>query len=165
MNKKEFLKQVEKLDKLIENKLIEKEQWKSIALGITGGGKDVKINGVLHQMDKVQSSGNPQKMADAIDRYIDIETEIDKHVDELIDTKKDVISVIEMLNPIEYDILHKIYIQFLTLYDVAAIYDKSYSWATTIHGRALKNVQKILDERENVKNGNEKEKEKNAAVS
>ena len=136
MTAKDFLKQLTKLDMMIENKQIEKEQWKAIALNVTA----------KYEGERVQASSSQQKMADAIDRYIDIEREIDKHIDELIDTKKDVISVIEMLNPIEYDILHKIYIQFLTLYDVAAIYDKSYSWATTIHGRALKNVQKILDE-------------------
>ena len=47
----------------------------------------------------------------------------------------------------EYDILHKVYVQFFTLYDVADIYEKSYSWVTSIHGRALANVRKILDER------------------
>ena len=146
MKAKDFLKQVEKLDKLIENKLIEKEQWKSIALGVTVAGKDVKIKGVLHQMDKVQASGNPQKMSDAINRYIDIEREIDACIDELVDTKKEVLNVIEQLNAMEYDILHKVYIQHLTFYDIAAVYDNSYSWVTTIHGRALKNVQKILDE-------------------
>lgn len=152
MNAKEFLNQLKKIDKMIENKLIEKEQWRSIALGVVHTGKDVKINGKIHAMDKVQASGNPQKMADAINRYIDIEEEINSCIDRLVDIKRDVLSVIEQLNSVEYDILHKVYVQYLTLYDVSDIYDKTYSWVTTIHGKAIKSVQRILTEREGQKN-------------
>lgn len=135
---KDFLRQLKKLDKMIENKLIEKEQWRSIATGTTA------------QMgsERVQSSGSQQKMADAVGRYIDIEKDIDECIDKLIDAKKDVISVIEQLNTTDYDLLHKVYVQFMSLYDVAELYGKTYSWVTTVHGRALKKVLKILDERE-----------------
>jgi len=153
MEAKDFLGQVEKLDKIIENKLIEIDQWKAIAMNVTSGGKTVlvKVKGKyeLQNMEKVQSSGNQQKMADAVARYVDIEKEIDQYIDKLIDVKKDVTSVIELLNTEEYDLLHKVYIQHLPLQDAAEACGKSYSWATTIHGRALKNVQKILDGRGN----------------
>ena len=97
----------------------------------------------------MQSSGSKQKMEGAVVRYINIEQEIDMVVDELVDRRKDVISVIEQLKPDEYDVLHKRYVQYMELYEVAEQYDdKSYSWVTTTHGRALKNVQKILDQRE-----------------
>ena len=137
MNAREFLKQPKKLDKMIENKLNEKEQWKCIATGTTA-----QMGG-----ERVQSSGSQQKMADAVVRFVDIEKEIDRCIDNLVDTKKDVIAVIEQLNASEYDLLHKIYIQFFTLQEVAYLYDKSISWAKTVHKRGLKNVQKILDER------------------
>ena len=152
MKAKEFLNQVEKLDKLIGNKMIEKEQWKSIAMGVTSGAETVMIHGVAHLPDKVQSSGNPQKMADAVARYVDIEAEITEIIDRLIDTKQEVISVIEKLNAIEYDLLHKVYIQHQTLRDVAIACERTYSWVTTVHGRALKNVQIILDGMEGEKN-------------
>lgn len=137
MNAKEFLLQVKKLDRLIENKLIEVQQWKDIAMNTT-----TNLSG-----ERVQSSGNPQKTADAIVRYIDIENEINQHIDELIKTKKDVLNVIEQLEATEYDILHKIYVQYFTLYEVADKYDRSYSCITTIHGQALKHVQEILNNR------------------
>lgn len=138
MNARDFLKQPKKLDKMIENKLNEKEQWKSIATGTTAplGG------------ERVQSSGSQQKMADAVARFIDIEKEIDECIDNLVDTKKDVIAVIEQLNASEYDLLHKVYVQFFTLQEVADLYEKSISWAKTIHKRGLKNVQRILDDRQ-----------------
>lgn len=137
MDAKQFLKQLEKLDLMIGNKLAEKQQWKAIATGTTAS-----IGG-----ERVQSSCSQQKMADAVSRYVDIEREIDEQIDKLIDAKQDVISVIEQLKPIEYDLLHKIYVQYIKLYEVPDIYGKTYSWATTVHGRALKNVQAILDHR------------------
>lgn len=137
MEAREFLEQLTKLDMMIENKQIEKEQWKAIALNVTA-----KYDG-----ERVQSSGSQQKMSDAIEKYIEIETEINACIDELIEIKKDVISVIEQLKPSEYDLIHKVYVQHITLDVAADLCDKTYSWATTIHGRALKNVQRILDGR------------------
>lgn len=135
MKAKEFLRQIYKFDRMVENKFAEKRQWQEIAAGTAP-----QTTG-----ERVQSSGNPQRMADAIGRYIDIEREIDECIDRLVDAKREVISVIEQLNATEYDVLHKMYVQFLTLDEVATRKQKSYSWVTTVHGRALKNVQKILD--------------------
>lgn len=134
---KDFLMQLKKIDKIIENKLIEREQWKSIAMGTTSHSEG----------ERVQSSGSQQKMADAIGRYIDIESEIDRCIDRLVATKQDVISVIEQLDTTEYDLLHVVYVQYLTLEDFAEQYGKSYRWAAGVHGRALVNVLKILKER------------------
>lgn len=135
MNAKEFLQQIKKLNRLIENKLIEVRQLKEIANNAAGN-----MTG-----EKVQATKNPQRIAEAICKYVDLENEINADIDRLIDTRKNVIGVIEQLNPTEYDIIHKIYVQNLTLQDVADKYDKTYSWVTTVHGRALKNVQKILN--------------------
>lgn len=135
---KEYLKQVEKLDVRIRNKLIEQRQWRDIALGITANMEG----------ERVQSSGAKSKMADAIGRCVDMEAEIDSLIDTLVDLKKEVIQTIEQLDSaVEYDVLHRRYIQFQDLQDIADHYGKEYGWATTTHGRALKNVQCILDGR------------------
>lgn len=63
------------------------------------------------------------------------------------------IRTIEQLPENEYDLLHRIYIQGKTMDDVADAYGKTYSWATTVHGRALKRVQNILDGRAGDQNG------------
>ena len=135
-----FLRQVEKLDAVIKNKLIEKEQWHDIALVITANMEG----------ERVQSSGRPSKMADAIDRCLDMETEIADMVEKLVETKRDVISVIEKLNATEYDVLHKRYIQHLSLQEIADAKDKQYGWCTTVHGRAVAGVKRILEERSKV---------------
>lgn len=136
MDAKHFLRQVEMLDTRIKNKLIEQQQWRDIALGITAN-----MDG-----ERVSSSGSKSKMADAIDRCVDMESEIDSLIDALVDVKKDVIQTIEQVdNPTEYDILHKRYIQFLSLQEIADVYGRDYTTITTTHGRALKNVQNILN--------------------
>lgn len=137
MRAKDFLRQVYKLDRMVENKLAEKRQWQEIAAGATP-----QTTG-----ERVQSSGNPQRMADAISRYIDIEQEIDECINKLVDTKREVIGVIEQLNATEYDVLHKMYIQGYSLQEVADMKGRSYSWMTSTHGRALQNVQRIIDKR------------------
>ena len=97
MDAKEYLKQVEKLDLRIKNKLIEQQQWKDIALGITANMEG----------ERVQSSGAKSKMADAVGRCVDVEAEIDSLIDLLIDTKKEVIQTIESLDSAtEYNVLH-----------------------------------------------------------
>lgn len=138
MRAKEYLNQVAKLDAIIQNKLIEKQQWMDIALNITSN-----MSG-----EKVQSSGTQSKMADAINKCIDMEEEINSLVDRLIDTKREVVATIEQVeSPIEYDVLHKRYIQRMGLQDIADYYGKEYGWATTTNGRGLKSVQDILDVR------------------
>lgn len=138
MKAQDFLRQVRKLDLQITNKLIEQQQWKDIALGITAN-----MDG-----ERVQSSGSKSKMANAVEKCVDMEAEIDSLIDKLIDTKKEVIQTIERLDsPTEYDVLHRRYIQFLSLQEIADHYRKDYGWATTTHGRALKSLQEILDEK------------------
>ena len=138
MNAKEFLLTIKKMDKLIENKLAEVLRWKEIA-----NNTSVNMSG-----ERVQSSGNNDSIANAICTYMDLEREITRNIDVLISKKKDVISVIEQLGATQYDVLHKIYVQNYTLQDVASLYQRDYGWATTTHGRALKNVQNILNKRE-----------------
>lgn len=136
MEIKEFLNQPKKLDLQIKNKLIEKQQWKDISLDITAN-----MDG-----ERVQSSGAKSKMANAIEKCVDMEAEIDSLIDKLIDTKKEVIQTIEQLeSPTEYDILHRRYIQNQSLQEIADHYGRDYSWCTTTHGRALKNVQAIRE--------------------
>lgn len=135
---REFLQQVRKRDCIVNNKMIERDQWKAMATSATApmGG------------ERVQTSGSQQRMADAVGRYVDIEAQINEYIDQLYNAKRDVLAVIERLDVREYDLLHKVYIQYIPLAELAVIYDCSYSSITTTHGRALQHVEEILNERE-----------------
>ena len=127
----------------IKNRKFQREQLFDIACSTTAKTKSVLVEGELHNMEKVQSSGSHQQMADAIDEYVDLENDVYGILD-LIKKRDAIIKNIEKLNITEYDVLHKIYIQNMDLNEVAEECDKSYSWVTSTHGRALKNLQKIL---------------------
>lgn len=138
MKAQTYLKQLVHLETLIQNKMIEKEQWRDIALGVTA----------KYEGERVQSSGNQQKMSEALNRLVDVEREIDSIIDRQIDTRLEIIQTIELLKPNEYKVLHLIYIQNKSFKEAAVICGKSHSWATSVHGIALSNLQKILDSRE-----------------
>lgn len=137
MNAKDYMMQLKKLNKIIENKRQEKAELMDIAAWITARAIG----------ERVQSSGSKTKMADSVDRYVDIEREIESIVSECVAKKTEIIGTIEKLNVTEYDVLYKVYVQDLTLYDAANQYGKSKSWADSVHGRALANVQKIIDKK------------------
>lgn len=134
-----YLERVEMMDCIIENKLKEQRQWRDIALGITAN-----MDG-----QRVQSSGSLSPMADAINRCVDMEREIDAAVDTLVDIKREVVATLEQLDsPTEYRFLHMRYIQHKSLQEIADHYGREYGWATTTHGRAVAHVQEILDKKE-----------------
>jgi DNA-directed RNA polymerase specialized sigma24 family protein len=132
-----FLERVEKIETIIENKLIEQRQWRELAENITANMEG----------ERVQSSSTiTSKMANAVLNCVVLEDEIAEAVDKLIAEKQKVTQTIEKLySPTEYKILHMRYIQHISLADIADRLDKEYTWVTTTHGRALKNVQKMLD--------------------
>lgn len=131
----DYLKSIRKKDFIIRNKLAEREQMYSMAFCITPQASG----------ERVQSSGSKQKMANTIDKCVDMDREIDRLIDELIDLKKEIGAIIEELPMDEYDVLHKMYFQFMTFDEIAEAKDRSKSWATTTHGRALIKVQKVLE--------------------
>ena len=138
MKAKQFLNQVAKYDAMIENKMAEAAQWRSVALGITTNTEG----------ERVQSSGSQQRMADALDRVVDLQVEINRLIDNMVDAKLEIIATIEKLNATEYDVLHKRYIQGMTFDEIGATKKKSKGWATTVHGRALQHLQTILPDQE-----------------
>ena len=154
MNAKQYLEQVKKIDKIIFNKQSEIEQWKTIAESIT-----VPI------IERVQTSGNPQKMAEAVHRIVEIQNDISECINRYSSIKMDIIKTIEILPAEEYDLLHKVYIgrtinaklpgsskpekitEYMTLKEYASMKNRTYNWATVVYGRALRNVQRELDKR------------------
>ena len=141
MDAREYLLQVKYMDRRIKNKLEEIEYW-----------KDQAENPALAPFDaeKVQSTRNISKTADLICKYVDLQQELQQDIEELAAMRKRTIATLEQLPLNEYDVLYKLYIQYERYYNMQAVADaleKSYSWVTAMHGRALKSLQKLIDER------------------
>ena len=133
-----FLERYEMDSVKTECKLEERRFWHDLSLCITG-----QMGG-----ERVQSSGAEDKMAKARDICIDMEGDILSQVQELALRQKEVTGVLDRLdNPTEYKLLHQRYIQFKQLKTIAENFNADYTWATTVHGRALKSVEAILAKR------------------
>ena len=135
---REYLMQLKENDGDIENLLAEAERWRLIATG-TASRTD---------SERVQSSGSHQRMADAVCKYVDIEEDIKRHLGALAEKRKEILETIRKLPYDKRNVIHKRYVQDMSFDEIASVCDKSRSWVTSIHGRALQDVQSILDERE-----------------
>lgn len=139
MKAREYLGQLEIIETRIQNIQYDIQQLKELALTVTPA----------YEGERVQSSGNLQRTASAVDRWVDRERQMDEEIDRLVDLRLEILDTIESLKkPKEAGVLHMLYIQNKSFKEVAVRYDKSVSWATSVHGRALQSLQKVLDARE-----------------
>lgn len=138
---KAYLGGIKRIDTLIKNKRREKDYWQEEMME--------RATNITPQMsgDRVQSSGSKHKMADTVDSCVDRVRKIEKRIQELFDEMDEIIAVIESLPERESDILHKVYVQYMSLKEVAASRGESKSTVETSHGIALKMVSDILDKR------------------
>ena len=124
----------------MECKLAERQQWHDLSLSITG-----QMGG-----ERVQSSGDKDKMAKARDKCVDMEGEILDQVYQLASKQKEVARVLDQLtSPIHYKLLHMKYLQLIELDEIADKCRMEYTNVTTTHGRALKQIEKLLNNRSN----------------
>lgn len=136
MKAKWFLMKIEDIDAKIEGRAFEIVQLKLIASGRTAQWGS----------ERVQSSGSQQKMADAIAKYIDYEN--DPEIKVLLELKQYIIDIMKKLPTKYYKLLHKIYVQGMTIRDIYLQEHMSRSWGDSNHKKALKELQIILDNME-----------------
>lgn len=134
MTTKEYLNQIECLDKMITNKLSEIYQLKIMACSITVSGDS----------ERVQTSGNQDKLGSVIAKIVDLERETDELVDSLVDKRKEILRQIDNMKNIDhYDVLHKHYVERRTFQDIADSENWSIRQVFNIHGRALQEFEKM----------------------
>jgi DNA-directed RNA polymerase specialized sigma24 family protein len=131
MTAEQYLDQIKKLDAMIKNKLRDHARWVEVADGI-GGASDG---------ERVQSSRNLHRGADAIGNYIDIEREISA----LKRERQEIINTIERLPSTEYDLIYKLYVEDYSMKELAYIKKKSYDWVKFKKKCALMLIQSMLD--------------------
>lgn len=135
MKAKDFLLQYEDQKVIIKSCWEEVTMWKDIAVSTTG----------CMEGERVQSSGTKEKMANAVISYTDIEADIKQRIAEAKEIQNKIVRTIARLKKSEYCVLHGFYILGKQFKEIAAKEGKSVSWATSVHGTALENLQAILD--------------------
>lgn len=140
MKAKEYLRQVIILDTKINQHLQEAD-----ALYSTITGRALSYN-----RDKVQTSVS-RMIEEKLERYNDLQREIDEMIDELILIKHQIINEIHSINAGEntkayIEILYRKYIDKESLKQIAKDIGYEYKWTCKLHSRALLCFQsQILD--------------------
>lgn len=133
MNTKQYLNQVRRYDRMISNKLSEIYQIKTLATSIS----------VATDGDRVQSSGNKDRMGNTVARLVDLERETDKLIQVYTEKRQVIISQIDSMEDMNfYDVLFHRYIEGKTFEAISE--DIHYSWRQVmrIHDDALAAFEK-----------------------
>ena len=136
MTAKEYLSQIRKCDNQINNKLAEIKRLREFATSITSTLKE----------DVVQSgSGGKSRVAEAVDKIVDLEREINADIDKLVDLKREIMTVIDQLEAPFCDLLYKRYFQFMKWEEIAVDMHYTYQWVCELHGKALLKVKDLIE--------------------
>lgn len=133
MTTKQYLNQIDRINRMINNKLAEIYQLKTMVCSIS-----VSANG-----DKVQSSSDKDKLGSAVAKIVDLENEINKAIDIYADKKERIVAQIDSVKDImEYQVLFSRYIEHKTFEQIAEDNDYSVRQILRIHGNALVEFEK-----------------------
>lgn len=132
METKEYLQQMGRYDRLINNKLVELAQYRSMAYNISAVKND----------ERVQSSPSYDTMDKIVSKIEQMENEIDMLVDRYIDNKRIIISQIDsMSDEMTYQILFSRYVEQKTFEKMAIEMNYCYKQIIRRHGKALQEFE------------------------
>ena len=131
---KEYLGQLERLDKMIQNKLSEIYQLKTMACSVT----------VSNDSERVQTSADKDRLGSTVAKIVDLEKETDRLVDRFVDLKKEIMSIISMIKSEKHrEILFKKYFEQKSIYAIAEELGMTDRGCKKAHKRALEEFEKI----------------------
>lgn len=132
METKEYLQQIGRYDRLINNKLVELAQYRSMACSVSAIKND----------ERVQSSPSHDTMDKIVSKIEQMENEIDMLVDRYIDNKRTIISQIDsMSDEMTYQILFSRYVEQKTFEKMAIEMNYCYKQIIRRHGKALQEFE------------------------
>lgn len=133
MDTKQYLSQIKRLDRKIQNKLSELYNLKMMASSIS----------VSNEGERVQTSGNKDQLGAVVAKIVDMEKEIDKMVDLFVYTRSEIISQIDSMDDLDsYDILSMRYVAGKTFHEISEKTGWSIRKVFSLHGKALLEFEK-----------------------
>lgn len=131
---KQYLDQLLVIDTKINQKM---EELADLMTAATSTGA------IDYSKDRVQTS--PQNAQEnRICKYVDLDAEINREIDEFVDIKHRVTKEIQELNVDYYiKILFKVYVQYKTVKDAANEIGLSYQYVRDLHKKALKAFEEL----------------------
>lgn len=135
MNAKEYLKQAFYLDKRINSKLEQVESLNALA---------TKATSTLSDMPKSPSRGT-SKLEDTIVKIVDLQEEINRDIDKLVDLKAEMVGTIKQIQNKELQvILEKRYLCFETWEKIAVDMNYDIRHIHRLHNLGLKETSNLI---------------------
>lgn len=132
MTAKEYLSQAYRLDQRINSKIEQVTSLNDLATKCTS-----TLTGMPRNPNRASST-----MADAVGKIIDLQNEINRDIDRLVDLKREIVTVIKAIENPEYQtLLEKRYLCFLTWEKIAVDMGYDLRWLYRIHKRALDEIR------------------------
>ena len=132
MTPQEYLKQTYQLNQRIDSKLEQISTLRELA---------TKVTSTLSDMPK-NKSGSTSSLADTVIKIVDLENEVNRTIDTLVDLKVQVYdSIRELESPEEQFLLELRYLNFKTWEEIAIAMGYGLDNVFKIHKRAMKKIQ------------------------
>ena len=136
MTTQEFLNQAYRLDQRINSKIDQLASLNDLALKAT-----VTYSGMPHSHNK-----GSQAMANTVDRIIDLQNEINREIDELVDLKTVIRSVIYAVSETDLRLLlEERYLNWKTWDQIAALLGYNVRYVHKLHVQALHAVRDLIN--------------------
>lgn len=134
MTTKQYLSQVDRIEKMIQNKLSEIYQLKTMACSIT----------VSNEGERVQTSADKDRLGSTVAKIVDLEKETDLLVDSFVNRRNQIIEQIDGIENIDY--YHVLSMRYVGKDTFEKISDKT-GWSIrkvfSVHGKALKEFERL----------------------
>jgi hypothetical protein len=135
MTAKEYLSQARYLDERINAKIKQVEALNTLATSATS-----VLTGMPHSPNKATS-----KMANIVDKIVDLQAEINRDIDELVDLKKAIGELIKAVDcPEQQTLLEKRYLCFQSWEQIAVDMFYSMHYLYKVHNAALEKCEAIM---------------------
>lgn len=136
MTAKEYLNQAYWLDRRINSKLEQISALRETATKATSVMNDTPVS----------HSRNVQSMQETIAKIVDMEHELDREIDALVDLKREITQIIKSVPSFEYKtILELRYLTFKSWSEIATLMNYDVRYVYKMHGRALKKIDELLE--------------------
>lgn len=134
MNAKEYLQNLKKLDTVIDQKIKELDNLKTMSTSI--GSFD-------YSKDRVQTSPDGDApFVKAIEKICELQDEINREIDQFVDKKHRIINQIQGLSKSKYiEVLFRRYVEYKSFETIAVEMMLSYQYVIEIHGYALQEFE------------------------
>lgn len=133
MTTKSYLQQIERLEKMIQNKLSEIYRLKTMACSVS----------VSNNNERVQTSPDKDRLGSTVAKIVDLEHETDALVDSFIYKRNHIISQIDSMEDSNmYRVLSARYVSNKNFDDIATEMFYSRMQVNRIHGKALLEFEK-----------------------